>query len=80
MSVRGVSPSNIESILHESRVFTPPKNFSRRARIKTMKEYRRLYGASLENPEKFWAEAAEELHWFQKWTQGHKGDRGYYKA
>jgi acetyl-CoA synthetase len=69
VSDKAVSPSNIESILREDRVFTPPKTFSRRARIKSMKDYRRLYDESLENPEKFWAEAAENLHWFQKWTK-----------
>jgi acetyl-CoA synthetase len=69
MPDKAVSPSNIESMLRENRLFTPPKDFSRRARIKSAREYRRLYDESLQNPEKFWADAAEELHWFQKWTK-----------
>lgn len=31
--------------------------------------YRRTYERSLRDPPAFWAEAAEEIHWFQKWIQ-----------
>jgi acetyl-CoA synthetase len=34
-----------------------------------VKEYAALYQHSLEDPEGFWAERAEELEWFQKWDQ-----------
>jgi acetyl-CoA synthetase len=62
-------PSNIESILQEHRIFAPPENFSRSARIQSMDHYRRLYRESMENPDKFWNDAANELHWFQQWTK-----------
>ena len=57
----------IESILNESRVFAPPAEFAARARIKSFAEYKKIYNEAAENPEKFWAEAAESLHWFKKW-------------
>ena len=60
---------NIESILQENRVFNPPADFSRDAHIKSMDDYRRLYDESLRNPEKFWGQAADELHWFTKWSK-----------
>lgn len=31
--------------------------------------YQRLYKESIENPEKFWAEQAERLHWIKKWSK-----------
>ena len=32
-------------------------------------EYDELYKLSIENPELFWAECAEELEWYQKWDR-----------
>jgi len=56
---------NISSVLHENRVFRPSKEFSRRAHIKSLAEYRRLYKQSIEQPQKFWAaQAKQELVWF----------------
>jgi len=31
--------------------------------------YDDLYKSSIQNPEGFWAERAEELDWFQKWDK-----------
>jgi len=31
--------------------------------------YDTIYGQWLSDPEKFWAEAAEAVHWFKKWDQ-----------
>jgi acetyl-CoA synthetase len=59
--------SNIESVLHEDRVFPPPDSFAERARIKSMEEYERLRAEAHDAPEDFWARMSEELHWFKKW-------------
>ncbi len=59
--------SNIESILHEERVFPPPEDFRRRARINSMEEYERLWNEAHDAPEAFWGRMADELHWFKKW-------------
>jgi acetyl-CoA synthetase len=58
---------NIESVMHEDRVFQPPDGFSSRARISSMEEYNRLWTEAHEAPEEFWARMAEELHWFKRW-------------
>jgi acetyl-CoA synthetase len=60
---------NIDSTLDEQRSFEPPAEFSRKAQIKSLAEYEALYKESVEQPEKFWARAAEELHWFRKWDK-----------
>ncbi len=71
--------NNIESILHENRTFNPPENFSRDAHIKSLSQYREMYRESLDNPEGFWGKAAEELHWFKKWTRVRDWNRPFAK-
>jgi acetyl-CoA synthetase len=60
---------NIDSTLVEQRSFEPPAEFSQKAQIKSLAEYEALYKESVEQPEKFWARAAQELHWFRKWDK-----------
>lgn len=63
-----MSEANIESVLHEERVFNPPSEFSQNAYIKSVAEYEQLYEKAKADPLAFWAELAEqELDWFQKW-------------
>ena len=40
-----------------------------RAHLKSMEEYQRLYGRSLEDPSGFWSEQAGILDWFHPWHQ-----------
>ena len=61
--------TNIESVLHEERVFHPPESFAEQAHIKSMAELEGLRAEASADPEKFWARMAEELHWFKKWDQ-----------
>jgi len=62
--------ANITSMLHEERVFPPPKEFSKKAHVKSFAEYRALYNESIRNPEKFWGRmAGEELIWFKPWKK-----------
>ncbi|HEY0004306.1 MAG TPA: acetate--CoA ligase [Pyrinomonadaceae bacterium] len=59
--------TNIESVMHEERVFPPPEEFSRQAHIGSMEELERLRDEARNDPEGYWARMAEELHWFKKW-------------
>jgi acetyl-CoA synthetase len=61
--------SNIDSILREDRRFEPPPEFCRTAHIGSLADYERIYRESVEEPEKFWASIAADLHWFRKWDQ-----------
>ena len=47
--------------------FHPPEEFSENAHIKSLDHYRELYGKSVDDPEAFWAQTAERLHWYKKW-------------
>lgn len=69
----------ITSVLKEERVFIPSKEFSRNAYIKSLDEYKQIYGYSIKNPEKFWADKAEQLDWFKKWDTVLRNDNGFYK-
>jgi acetyl-CoA synthetase len=57
------------SMMEEKRVFPPPKELSDKAYIKNLDEYRKIYKQSIEDPEKFWAEKAEQLAWYKKWDK-----------
>jgi acetyl-CoA synthetase len=59
----------ITSMMEEKRVFNPPKEFSAKAYIKSMDEYKKIYQASIKDPSKFWGEAAEQLDWYKKWDK-----------
>ena len=60
---------NIETHLHEKRIFKPSKEFSKQARISSMAEYKRLHQESIDKPNTFWAREAKELAWQKKWTK-----------
>src|SRR5687768_10267749 len=61
--------TNITSLSQEARLFPPAREFSRRAHIKSLSQYRDLYMESIRSPEKFWAKQAKnELVWFKPWN------------
>jgi acetyl-CoA synthetase len=64
----GTINPNLSSTLHEHRVFPPPAEFAAKAHVKSLDEYETLYRRSIEDPQRFWAQVASELHWFTPWT------------
>ena len=68
---------NIESILHEDRIFAPPDGFSERiggAYVGSMEEYDTMYKRSIEDSEGFWGDVADELDWFERWESVQSGE------
>ncbi len=60
----------IDVLLKEQRVFPPPKEISEKAYIKSLAEYEQLYKRSVEDPEGFWSEIAEQnITWYKKWDK-----------
>jgi acetyl-CoA synthetase len=53
--------------MDENRSFPPTKEFSEKAHINSMEAYKSMYQQSIQDPEKFWSEVANDLHWFKKW-------------
>ena len=56
--------SGIKSVSKESRVFDPLAEFAAKARVGSREAYQALYDRSLADPEGFWREMAEPLHFF----------------
>jgi len=60
---------SIESILTETRLFPPPPEFARKARISSLEQYQELWERAKDDPEGFWGEQAKVLHWFKPWEK-----------
>jgi acetyl-CoA synthetase len=71
--------TNLDSSLRENRVFAPPAEFAAKAHIKSLEQYEAMYRQSVEAPEAFWAEAAQELEWFAPWTSVLQGEAAHAK-
>jgi acetyl-CoA synthetase len=57
----------LESISHENRLFPPAADFVAQAHISSREAYDRLHERAINDPEGYWAEIAQELHWFKPW-------------
>ncbi|MDD5038810.1 MAG: acetyl-coenzyme A synthetase N-terminal domain-containing protein, partial [Dehalococcoidales bacterium] len=62
-------PKIITSMMEENRVFPPSKETVKNAYIKSLEEYKKIYKKSIDDPEGFWGELAEQLHWYKKWDK-----------
>ena len=47
----------------------PSSSNSANAHLKNMDEYHAMYKKSIDDPETFWAEVADDFHWFSKWDK-----------
>lgn len=66
--------TTIESLLDEKRVFNPPPEFSKKAFIKSLDEYKKIYEDSIKDPASFWEAKADQLSWFRKWKNTYSWD------
>ncbi|MEC7883287.1 MAG: AMP-binding protein, partial [Verrucomicrobiota bacterium] len=62
----------------KTKVYPPNAEASAKAHISSLEQYEKLYDQSINDPEKFWGEHAERLHWFEKWNKLREWD--YHKA
>ncbi|MBT9333273.1 acetate--CoA ligase [Paracidobacterium acidisoli] len=69
MASETISNPNLDSTLREDRIFPPPAEFAAKAHVGSLTAYEELYRRSIDDPEAFWAEAAQELEWFAPWTR-----------
>ncbi len=61
--------AEIVSVLTENRSFPPSEEFARAARVGDLAAYEALYKRADEDPEGYWAEVANELHWHTPWSK-----------
>ncbi|MBC8384698.1 MAG: acetate--CoA ligase [Candidatus Cloacimonetes bacterium] len=62
----------ITSLAHEGRTFPPPEKMRKNAHITSDEQYKEMWEKSINDPDGFWLEQAETLHWFKKPTKGLK--------
>jgi len=57
-------------ITTEGKVFPVPEEWKKRAYINSMERYREIWRRSIDDPEGFWGEIADEyVTWFKKWDK-----------
>lgn len=64
-----MSETSIQNIFSDLRVFEVKSRGSKTPVLPDLEAYRRLYQASIEDPENFWAGMAETFAWFKKWDR-----------
>ena len=53
----------------ENRRIPPSSSISKSAHVSSLDQYEQMYQASIEDPDKFWAEIASEFVWEKKWNR-----------
>ena len=60
---------SVDTVMQESRLFPPSKEFSSRARIGTQEQYDALWNEAKNDPQGFWDKYGKELHWFKPYSK-----------
>ncbi|HPM83770.1 MAG TPA: acetyl-coenzyme A synthetase N-terminal domain-containing protein, partial [Candidatus Anammoximicrobium sp.] len=51
------------------KLIPPPENFAGKANCPTLEAYQKMYQRSVEDPEGFWGEVADNFVWNKKWDK-----------
>jgi len=58
---------NLETVhLQVKDIYYPPEEIKKECIVQN---YEEMYKKSIENPDEFWSEVANELFWYQKWDK-----------
>jgi acetyl-CoA synthetase len=71
--------SQIDTLMHEERLFPPSAEFVAKAGIDSMAAYEALWNEAEADPETFWGKLAEELHWFKPYDKVLEWDEPFAK-
>ncbi|HEY4308045.1 MAG TPA: acetate--CoA ligase [Pirellulales bacterium] len=63
------SSGRIDTVMHEDRLFPPPKEFATKARIDSLAAYDEMWREAAADIDSFWAKFASELHWFKPYQK-----------
>ena len=59
----------LDTVMQETRLFAPTKEFADKARIPSYEAYEKLWNEAAADTEAFWKKQAAELHWFEPFTK-----------
>ena len=69
MALPEKAAGRVASVMQEDRLFPPPAEFSKRARIGSLADYKKLYDEAAADPEAFWHERAQSLPWMKPYAK-----------
>jgi acetyl-CoA synthetase len=69
MAVPEKAAGRVASVMQEDRVFPPPAEFSKQARIGSLADYQKLYDAAAADLEGFWHSRAQALPWMKPYSK-----------
>jgi acetyl-CoA synthetase len=78
-SKSAVEVGQLDTVMQEARLFPPPVEFADRALIKSLAEYEAMWREAAVDIEKFWANLAGEMHWFEPFTKTLEWDEPFAK-
>ena len=61
--------SGTESDMGDVPTFEPNPDFKAKAYVKSVEDYEKMYKESIEDPEGFWSNMAENISWSKKWDK-----------
>jgi len=60
----------IDTVMHEERLFPPSVEFSSQARISSIEQYEQIWDDAKQDPAAFWGRLAQQdLHWFEPFAE-----------
>lgn len=64
----------MEPINEMTALYHPSQAFVDQAYVKSREEYEKMWKQSIEDPDTFWGNMAENLQWFKPWLKVYRGD------
>jgi len=59
----------IDTVMKEDRLFPPSEEFRAKSAINSLEAYQEMWEAAKADPEGFWDQMAQELHWFEPYKE-----------
>src|SRR5262245_33671968 len=61
--------SGLDTVMQETRLFPPPKEFTAKARISSQAQYEAMWKEAKDDPDGFWGKLGQGLHWVKPFTK-----------
>src|SRR5262245_41603805 len=65
----GSQAGQVDTVMHESRLFPPPAEFAAKAHIGSLAHYEAMWKQAADDVEVFWGRMAGALHWFEPFKE-----------
>src|SRR5688572_25082165 len=65
----GSGAGQVDTVMHEARLFPPTADFAAKAQIGSLAAYEKMWQEAAADTEAFWGKLASELHWFQPFNK-----------